>query len=178
MSDWLTFPTREAFRAWLVENRASSEGVWLLFGKKGGPVTLSANDALEEALCFGWIDGQTQSLDGQTYQKYFALRRANSKWSEKNKALATRLEQQGKMTDSGRAKIAEAKENGQWSKPKPPPATEEQTATLSALLQGYEPAYTNFTVMSSSEKRRICASILTPKQTPDGPAAWRGWWAG
>lgn len=174
MSDLLTFPTREAFRAWLEENSASSEGVWLLFGKKGGPVTLSANDALEEALCFGWIDGQMQSLDGQTYQKYFALRRANSKWSEKNKALATRLERQGKMTESGRAKMAQAKENGQWTKPKPPPPTEEQTASLCGLLQEHEPAYSNFMAMPPSVKKTYTRAYFDAK-TDAGRASRLAW---
>lgn len=174
MSDVLTFPTREAFRTWLEANSTGSDGVWLLFGKKGGPTTLSANDALEEALCFGWIDGQMQSLDGQTYQKYFALRRANSKWSEKNKALATQLEQQGKMTDLGRAKMAQAKENGQWCKPKPPPATEEQTAALCALLQEYEPAYTNFMAMSPSVKKTYTRAYFDAK-TDAGRASRLAW---
>ena len=63
MSEILEFSDREAFRDWLQKNGTSSEGVWLLFGKKGGPATLSATEALEEALCYGWIDGQMQSLD-------------------------------------------------------------------------------------------------------------------
>ena len=63
MSDALQFPTREAFREWLSNNCLSEDGVWLLFSKAGGPKTLKAGEALEEALCFGWIDGQMQSLD-------------------------------------------------------------------------------------------------------------------
>lgn len=109
MKDILAFPDRAAFRAWLETNGTSGDGVWLLFGKKGGPVTLSAGEALEEALCFGWIDGQMQSLDDTSYKKYFSIRRANSKWSEKNKALTERLEESGKMTEQGRSKIEEAK---------------------------------------------------------------------
>jgi uncharacterized protein YdeI (YjbR/CyaY-like superfamily) len=150
MSGILTFPDRNSFRNWLTENGENSGGVWLLFGKKGGPVTLSANDALEEALCFGWIDGQMQSLDEKSYKKYFAPRRANSKWSEKNKSLAADLENRGIMTDYGRSKIAEAKKNGQWDKPKAAPESDEQVAVLSEMLKNYEPAFTNFTAMSPS----------------------------
>lgn len=95
------------------KQQSNEQGVWLLFGKKGGPVTLSAQEALEEALCFGWIDGQLQRLDESMYKKYFALRRPNSKWSEKIKKLVQELEKQGKLTDFGRAKIVTAKENGQ-----------------------------------------------------------------
>ena len=91
MNDRMVFSDREEFRAWLHENCLSNEGVWLLFGKAGGPKTLKAGEALEEALCFGWIDGQMQSMDDKTYKKYFSLRRENSKWSEKNKALAENL---------------------------------------------------------------------------------------
>lgn len=97
----------------------SEEGVWLLFGKAGGPTTIKAGEALEEALCFGWIDGQMQSIDDQTYIKYFSMRREKSKWSKKNKELAQSLEEQGLMTDYGRQKIEEARKNGMWDAPKP-----------------------------------------------------------
>lgn len=78
-----------------------SDGVWLLFGKPGGPKTLKAAEALEEALCFGWIDGQIQSLNAGSYIKYFSRRREKSNWSDKNKGIAERLEKQGIMTDHG-----------------------------------------------------------------------------
>jgi uncharacterized protein YdeI (YjbR/CyaY-like superfamily) len=174
MSRILEFPDRISFRAWLHDNSASSDGVWLLFGKKGGAVTLSAQDALEEALCFGWIDGQMQSLDDQAYKKYFALRRANSKWSEKNKSLVERLEQQGRMTDLGRAKIEEAKKSGQWYKPKAPPISEEQIACLADLLKEYEPAYTNFLAMSPSVKKTYARAYYDAK-TDAGRASRIAW---
>ena len=151
------------FRAWLEKNSTTTDGVWLLFGKKNGPVTLSANDALEEALCFGWIDGQMQSIGDTSYKKYFSMRRANSKWSEKNKKLAVQLEKQGKMTDFGRAKIEEAKKNGQWDKPKAPAITDEQIAVLSDLLKSYEPAYTNFLAMSPSVKKTYTRAYYDAK---------------
>lgn len=159
----LTFSGRAAFRAWLEKHCSSSDGVWLLFGKKGGPVTLSANEALEEALCFGWIDGQMRSLGDSSYKKYFSLRRANSKWSEKNKALVAQLEQQGKMTDSGRAKIEEAKQNGQWDKPKAPPVTDDQIACLSDLLKEHETAYKNFLAMPPSVKKTYTRAYYDAK---------------
>ena len=122
----LKFASREEFRSWLSEHCTTSAGIWLLFGKAGGPKTIKAGEALEEALCFGWIDGQMQSIDAQTYKKYFSMRRDKSKWSEKNKALAISLEKQGLMTDFGRAKIEEARKNGQWDAPKPAAVTQEQ----------------------------------------------------
>lgn len=163
MSDIMEFANREEFRKWLSENCLSNDGIWILFGKSGGPKTIKAGEALEEALCFGWIDGQMQSIDDKTYKKYFSVRRKNSKWSEKNKALAKSLEERGLMTDFGRTKIEEAKENGQWDAPKPAAVTEEQIAQLSALLESYEPAYTNFQAMSMSVKKTYTKAYLDAK---------------
>ena len=163
MAEHIQFASRIEFRDWLKANATSSDGIWLLFGKSGGPKTIKADEALEEALCFGWIDGQMQSIDDKTYIKYFSVRRANSKWSEKNKALVAQLEQQGKMTDLGRTKIEEAAKNGQWYKPKAPPVTDEQIAYLSDLLKEYEPAYTNFLTMSPSVKRAYTRAYYDAK---------------
>lgn len=163
MSDVLQFADRGEFREWLAGHCLSSEGVWLLFGKGGGPKTIKAGEALEEALCFGWIDGQMQSIDGKTYRKYFSLRRENSKWSEKNKALAESLEARGLMTDFGRRKIAEAKANGQWDAPKPQAVTEEQIACVAAVLEGHEPACTNFAAMPLSVKKTYTRAYFDAK---------------
>lgn len=163
MNEILEFSDRAAFRDWLSENCRSSGGVWLLFGKPGGPKTVKAGEALEEALCFGWIDGKMVRIDDVSYKKYFSLRRADSKWSEKNKALAEDLEKRGLMTDFGREKIAEAKANGQWNAPKPADITEEQITGLSALLEGHEPAYTNFQAMPPSVKRTYTRAWLDAK---------------
>lgn len=163
MNDILEFADREEFRKWLAENCQSSEGVWLLFGKTGGPKTIKAGEALEEALCFGWIDGQMQSIDEKTYKKYFALRREKSKWSEKNKTLAAELEERGLMTDFGRKKIEEAKQNGQWNAPKSAGITEEQIAFVSALLEEYEPAFTNWKNMSPSVKKTYTRAYFDAK---------------
>ena len=163
MSDIMKFESREEFRKWLNEHCMSNDGIWLLFGKAGGPKTLKAGEALEEALCFGWIDGQMQRIDDKPYKKYFSMRRENSKWSEKNKTLVKKLEEQGIMTDFGRKKIEEAKKNGQWNAPKPMEITEEQIAHLSALLEGYEPAFTNFGAMSLSVKKTYTRAYFDAK---------------
>lgn len=174
MNELLEFSNRNDFRQWLCEYCLSSAGVWLLFGKAGGPKTIKASEALEEALCFGWIDGQMQSIDEKTYKKYFSLRRENSKWSEKNKALIEQLETQGLMTDYGRKKIEEAKKNGQWSAPKPPAVTDEQIASLSDLLKEHEPAYTNFQAMSFSVKKTYTRAYLDAK-TEEGRTKRLSW---
>lgn len=163
MGDILKFASRKEFREWLEEHCLSEEGVWLLFGKAGGPKTLKAGEALEEALCFGWIDGQMQSIDDKTYKKYFSMRREKSKWSEKNKAIVKALEERGLMTDYGRKKIEEAKKNGQWDAPKPEAVTEEQIAQVSALLKAFEPAFTNFQAMSLSVKKTYTRAYFDAK---------------
>lgn len=163
MSDIIAFSCREEFRKWLCENCLSNSGVWLLFGKAGGPKTIKAGEALEEALCFGWIDGQMQSIDDMTYKKYFSQRRESSKWSEKNKALTEKLEKLGIMTDYGRKKIEEAKQNGQWNAPSIPAVTEEQIALVADVLKEYEPAFTNFQAMSVSVKKTYTRAYFDAK---------------
>lgn len=174
MYSYLQFASRDEFRDWLTANGMSSDGVWLLFGKPGGPKTLKAAEALEEALCFGWIDGQMRNLDDTMYIKYFSMRRENSKWSDKNKALAAQLEAAGRMTPYGRAKIEEAKENGQWDKPKAPPVADAQIAALADLLKEYEPAYTNFLAMAPSVKKTYTRAYLDAK-TDAGRASRLSW---
>lgn len=160
----MKFTGREEFREWLSRHCESKAGIWLLFGKSGGPKTIKAKEALEEALCFGWIDGQMEKIDDKTYKKYFSLRRRNSKWSEKNKALVKKLEEEGLMTDFGRKKIDEAKKNGQWEASNPLAIiTEEDIACLSALLKRHELAHKNFQAMSLSVKKTYTRAYLDAK---------------
>lgn len=163
MSDIIEFSSRAEFRKWLYDHCLSNAGVWLLFGKADGSKTIKAEEALEEALCFGWIDGRIKSIDNKIYKKYFSQRRDNSKWSAKNKALVQTLEKKGLMTDFGRKKIEEAKKNGQWNAPESPAVTEEQIAHLSALLKEYEPAFTNFKAMPLSIKKTYTRAYFDAK---------------
>lgn len=174
MSEIMEFSNREEFRNWLEDHCMSAEGYWLLFGKAGGPKTIKASEALEEALCFGWIDGQMQSIDDVSYKKYFAGRRENSKWSEKNKALVADLEKQGRMTDYGRDKIAEARKNGQWDIARAQGITEEQIEAVAELLKGHEPAYTNFLAMSPSVKKTYARAYQDAK-TEEGQRKRLAW---
>jgi uncharacterized protein YdeI (YjbR/CyaY-like superfamily) len=146
----LLFATRADFRVWLNENSETSEGVWLIFGKTKEVATLSANDALEEALCFGWIDGQMQSIDSTKYHKYFAKRRAKSVWSEKNKNTVGLLRDKGIMTELGEQAVDIAKKNGTWDAPKSNQLTDEQVKAFADKLVGLLPAYENFNNMSRS----------------------------
>ncbi len=159
----LKFTAREDFRSWLTENAETSGAVWLYFSKAAGEKTLKASEALEEALCFGWIDGQMKSLSDTAYIKYFSPRRKNSKWSEKNKKLVTELEQRGIMTDLGRARVNEAKENGQWDTNNSTEVIEEQIKAVSELLKDFEPAYTNFLAMSPSVRKTYTKGYFSAK---------------
>jgi uncharacterized protein YdeI (YjbR/CyaY-like superfamily) len=163
MNEYTKFLSRDEFRNWLRDNCMANEGVWLLFGKSGGPKTIKANEALEEALCFGWIDGQMKSIDDKAYIKSFTPRRKNSNWSSKNKAVVEQLEKQGLMTDYGRAKNKKKKKNGQWDAQKTAEVTDEQMSFLSELLKTYEPAYTNYLAMSPSVKKTYTRAYLDAK---------------
>lgn len=163
MNDHLQFNSRSEFRLWLENNCTTSDGVWLLFGKSGGPATIKASEALLEALCFGWIDGQMKSVDSGRYLKYFARRTPNSKWSDKNKKLAQELEQSGLMSEFGKAKIAEAKLNGQWNKPKAEDVSKEQIVSLANILKEHELAYENFQNMSASIQKTYTRAFFDAK---------------
>lgn len=164
MSETLVFTTRSDFREWLKQNCMTSEGVWLTFGKNKQLKTLKANEALEEALCFGWIDGVMKSIDENSYIKYFALRRKDSKWSLKNKELVGVLESKGIMTDYGRAKINEAKQNGQWDlATRPSDVEDEQINLVIEQLKVNELAYSNFMAMSQSVKKTYTRAYFDAK---------------
>jgi len=163
MSRQIIFVSREEFRAWLEANFLSSDGVWLVFDKQGGPRTLTANEALEEALCFGWIDGQIKSIDDRAYVKYFAQRRKTTEWSAKNIALVESLEASGRMTDFGRAKIDEAKRSNRFQPKKRLEITDEHTQQLISAIKDIEPAHSNFLAMSPSVKRIYTALYFDAK---------------
>ena len=95
----LEFADRDAFRVWLKTNHEQSAGVWIVFVK--GNASFSANDALEEALCFGWIDGVMKKIDERAYRKYFSRRKNAENWSDKNIALYHSLVDAGLMTKAG-----------------------------------------------------------------------------
>lgn len=159
----MLFKNRFEFRDWLKQNALSDEGIWLVFSKNKKTETIKAGEALEEALCFGWIDGQMQSADNDTYIKYFKQRSKSSKWSKKNKSLAEKLESLGLMTEFGRAKIEISKLNGNWDCPKEEPMTEEQIRDFENLLQAHKTAWMNFEKMPRSSRKAYAASYIYTK---------------
>ncbi len=113
----LYVPDRDAWREWLASNHASSSGVWLIYDRKTSRKDrLQYADAVEEALCFGWIDSTVRPLDEARYMQLFTPRKPKSTWSKVNKERAARLIRLRVMQPAGRAAIAEAKRNGSWSK--------------------------------------------------------------
>lgn len=111
------FSSQEALRKWLLIHHAKSKGLWMVFAKKGVmPATVTYAEAVEEALCFGWIDGQKMSRDASTYKLRFTPRSPRSVWSQVNQKKVADLEAAGRMQEAGRAAIANAKANGQWDK--------------------------------------------------------------
>jgi uncharacterized protein YdeI (YjbR/CyaY-like superfamily) len=110
----LTVPDAPAWRAWLAHHHDDSAGVWLVLAKKGAaaPTSLTYDQALEEALCFGWIDGLTRRRDEAAYVMRFTRRRPRSSWSKRNVGIAERLLADGRMQPSGLAELQRAKAEG------------------------------------------------------------------
>jgi uncharacterized protein YdeI (YjbR/CyaY-like superfamily) len=109
------FKTQAHWHAWLEKNHEDLEGLWLHFAKKGtGAVTVTYDEALETALCFGWIDGQLRSHDEKTFVRKFTPRRARSIWSKVNRAKAENLIKTCRMKPPGLRAIERAREGGEW----------------------------------------------------------------
>ncbi|RHW26697.1 hypothetical protein D0Z08_13110 [Nocardioides immobilis] len=107
---------RAAWRSWLAEHHRSEPAAWLVLTRKGGTVTtLTYEDAVLEALCFGWIDGQGRSRDAETTFIRFTPRGPKSKWSASNVSRVRLLEYDGLMTPAGRAAVEAAKADGRWA---------------------------------------------------------------
>jgi uncharacterized protein YdeI (YjbR/CyaY-like superfamily) len=116
MNDILQFRSASDFRKWLAANHRQSDGIWLRISKKNsGEPSLTYAEALDEALCFGWIDGQKQRHDELSWRQRFTPRRPKSSWSKINTQHAERLIQAGRMKASGQARIDAAKEDGRWT---------------------------------------------------------------
>lgn len=127
------FPNRENWRDWLEQHHATAREIWLLhYKKKSARQSVTYPDAVEEALCFGWIDGLLKRIDDESYALRYSPRTSRSIWSIVNKRRAEKLMRAGRMSAAGFARIAEAKENGQWAAA----SAREDTRTLpSDLLQ-------------------------------------------
>ncbi len=119
----LEFASERAWEQWLHANHAGCKGVWLTFAKRGsGVVTVTRAEALDVAICFGWIDGQARGLDATRYLQRFTPRGARSKWSQINREKAERLIAAGRMRAAGHAEVAAARSDGRWDAAYEPPS--------------------------------------------------------
>lgn len=155
-SEIATFFAEEptVWREWLSENHTSKKEIWLVFTKKGSKMPCVRYDsAVEEALCFGWVDGLVRKLDESRYACRFTPRKPNSVWSESNKIRVTKLIEQGRMTQAGMALIDAAKANGQWDKVQEKAAYDDCPKELTQALDDCEEAKNCFRKLTASHQR-------------------------
>ncbi len=109
------FASREAWEAWLEERHATSDGLWLKIAKKGSGIeSVTFVEALDAALCYGWIDSRRSGFDGRFYLQRFTPRKPRSKWSQVNREKVARLTEAGRMKPAGLQEVERAKADGRW----------------------------------------------------------------
>jgi uncharacterized protein YdeI (YjbR/CyaY-like superfamily) len=155
-----------AWRAWLAELHAQSVGVWLILAKKGivEPTSLTYDQALEEALCHGWIDGQVRRLDERTYRQRFTPRRARSSWSERNVSIVERLTGEGRMQPAGVAAVERAKEDGRWDAAYAGQAAIGVPDDLAVALRAEPAAQAMFEILTSQNRYAVLLRIDNAKR--------------
>ncbi len=155
---------RKEWRIWLEKNAATSPGVWLIYYKQqSGQPRVSYEEAVEEALCFGWIDSRPNAIDDERYMQLFSPRKAKSPWSKINKERVEKLIDQGLMTEAGYKTIEAAKQNGFWSIYD---AIEAQTMPEDFVqaLEDNPTARQNFEAFSDSSKKQLLWHITSAKR--------------
>ncbi len=152
-----------AWRAWLGGHHAEPAGVWLVLAKRGTtePTSLTYDQALEEALCQGWIDGQARRRDEVTYIQRFTPRRARSMWSARNVGIVERLTAEGRMLPAGLAEVARAKDDGRWQAAYAGPASMPVPEDLVAALAGEPTAQAMFEILTSQNRYGYIGSMKT-----------------
>jgi len=157
--------SRRQWRAWLEENHAAAKELWVIFYKKHtGKASVTYAEAVEEALCFGWIDGIIKRIDDEKHMRRFSPRRENSMWSELNKQRVRKLIEEGRMTEAGLARVTQAKQNRQWDnaalqEPRPQVPPELQKA-LARSVQ----ARRNFESLAPSYRRQFIYWIAAARR--------------
>jgi uncharacterized protein YdeI (YjbR/CyaY-like superfamily) len=130
------FRSKQAWERWLETHHEKSQGVWIEFAKKGsGRASVNYKEALEVALCYGWIDGQTAAVDETWYRQRFTPRRPRSKWSQINRASVERLHAEGRLAPAGLRQMEAAKRDGRWEAAYASPRNMEVPPDLEAALQ-------------------------------------------
>lgn len=160
----LLLPDPPAWRAWLEEHHADTPAVWLVLTKKGGTLTtLTWQTALDEALCFGWIDGQARRRDEQSSFQRFTPRGPKSRWSLRNVEHIDRLERDGRMTAAGRAAVEAAKADGRWEAAYAGPATAETPPDLLAAIAAVPEAQAMYDALTSQNRYALYHRITSLK---------------
>jgi uncharacterized protein YdeI (YjbR/CyaY-like superfamily) len=154
------------WRRWLSAHHADSHGVWLILAKKGttDPTTLSYDEALDEAICFGWIDGQIGRRDAATFRRRFTPRKARSPWSQRNAAIAERLLSSGRMHQSGEDEVRQAKVDGRWEAAYAGQASMEVPEDLATALSANPRATAMFQGLTSADRYSILYRIGSAKK--------------
>ena len=154
------------WRTWLSRHHTKSQGVWLVLAKKGTthPTTLSYHDALDEAICFGWIDGQLGRRDNTTFRRRFTPRHTGSPWSQRNVAIAERLSASGRMHRSGEDEVRQAKADGRWKTAYAGQASAEVPEDLADALRANPRAQTMFETLTSANRYSILYRIGTARR--------------
>lgn len=162
----LTVADAGAWRAWLEEHHTQPDGVWLTLARKGTttPTSLRYAEALEEALCFGWIDGQARPGDGHTYSQRFTPRRPRSRWSKRNIERIARLEAEGRLHPAGRAEVEQAKADGRWEAAYASSSTIEVPADLAAALAAEPRAQAMFDILTAANRYAVLYRIEEAKR--------------
>lgn len=154
---------RDQWREWLCTNEDSSDGIWLMLAKKRvtTPTSLSYGEALDEALCSGWIDGQRNGYDERTYLQRFTPRRARSLWSRRNVEIAERLAADGRLRPRGIAEIERARSDGRWDRAYPGQATAQPPDALRTALEAAPTAKAAFSRLTRTERFSALLPLLT-----------------
>jgi len=159
------FKTRAAWRAWLETNHATKGELWLVYYKKGsGRTSVTYEEALQEALCFGWIDSTVNALDAERYRQRFTPRNPKSIWSAANKARVARLTREGRMAEPGLAAVAEARRNGSWNALDRVDPAPEIPPDLLAAIDRDPHARDHFPTVSASQRKMFAWWILGAKR--------------
>jgi uncharacterized protein YdeI (YjbR/CyaY-like superfamily) len=155
-----------AWRGWLADHHDVCDGVWLVLAKKGttAPTSLTYDQALEEALCHGWIDGQRRRRDQRTYLHRFTPRRTRSQWSQRNVAIVERLTSEQRMHPAGAAEVARARADGRWRSAYSGARSIEVPADLAAALAAEPGAQAMFEILTAQNRYAILYRLTTLKR--------------
>lgn len=154
------------WRRWLRANHADAPGVWLVLARKGTvvPTSVSYDEALDEAICFGWIDGQLGRRDATTFRRRFTPRKARSPWSQRNAAIAERLMAAGRMQRAGEDEVQRAKADGRWESAYAGQAAIKVPEDLAAALGADPRAQAMFETLTGANRYAILYRIGTAKR--------------